>query len=222
MRPSVRQLLVIAAIAVQLASFGPLAFAQTPAESASSAAAAAVLADRSAQAASKSAAAAASAASSPASPSWTPPSSWVLYGVPVVVLLGSLLAILAVQRALKPGTWSLADALSEEVSLPSWKETTDAAGVKTREPVLDKDQKPILVPEMRASTSRVIALMGMVVLLFMYIGFGVFALFGFGRTGQLPKEIEGVVSFLLAGMTLFAPYVVNKFSSLFQGLASGK
>ena len=116
----------------------------------------------------------------------------------------------------------MADALSEEVNLPTWKETTDPSGVKTREPKLDKEDKPILAPEMRASTSRVIALMGMVVLLFMYIGFGVFALYGFGKVGRLPKEIDGVVSFLVAGMTLFAPYVVNKFSSLFQGLTGGK
>jgi hypothetical protein len=116
----------------------------------------------------------------------------------------------------------LADGLSEEVNLPVWKETIDTAGVKTREPLLDKDQKPVLAPEMRASSSRVIALIGGIVLIFMYVGFGVFALYGFGRSGRLPDEINGVVSYLLAGMTLFAPYLVNRFASVFQGLSGGK
>lgn len=212
---------VVAAFIAQLISLAPNTFAQSPVELAASAAKSASLAESSAQAASKSAAAAASAASS-TNTTWSAPNDLILYGVPVIVLLGSLMAILAIQRALKTSTFSLADALSEEVNLPSWKENKDTAGTITREPKLDKDDKPILAPEMRASTSRVIALMGMVVLLFMYIGFGVFALYGFGKTGRLPKEIDGVVSFLAAGMTLFAPYVVNKFSSLFQGLTGGK
>lgn len=35
----------------------------------------------------------------------------------------------------------------------------------------------------------------------------------------MPDDIDRIVDFLVAGMTLFAPYVVNKFSSLFEGLA---
>ena len=213
---------VVAALIAQSLYLAPMVLAQTAAESAASAGAAAVQADRSAQSAAKAAADVASAASAASASPWSAPNKFALYGVPLVVLLGSLMTILSIQRALKPGTWSLADALSEEVSLPTWKETTDPAGNKTREPVLDKDQKPVLAPEMRASTSRVIALMGSVVLLFMYVGFGVFALYGFGKNGQVPKEMDGVVSFLVAGMTLFAPYVVNKFSSLFKGLTGGK
>ncbi|MFH1167282.1 MAG: hypothetical protein V1852_24970 [Pseudomonadota bacterium] len=64
--------------------------------------------------------------------------------------------------------------------------------------------------------------MGMIVILFMFIGFGIFALYGFGKTGSMPQGIDRVVSFLMAGMTLFAPYIVNKFASLFQGLIGGK
>lgn len=218
----VTQTAVSVCAVVLMILFTPLAAAQSPAESAASAAAAAALAAQSAQAASRAAAAAATSASAASGAQWTAPSSVALYGVPIVVLIGSLMAILAVQRALKPANWSLADALSEDVSLPVWRETTNAAGATTREPVLDKDQKPVLAPEMRASSSRVIALMGGVVLLFMYVGFGVFGLYGFGKNGRLPDEISAVVSYLVAGMTLFAPYVVNKFSSLFSGLTGGK
>ena len=37
--------------------------------------------------------------------------------------------------------------------------------------------------------------------------------------GSLPESIDKVVDFLIAGLTLFAPYVVNKFSTVFEGLA---
>jgi hypothetical protein len=159
-------------------------------------------------------------------PQWQPPSDWALYGVPIIVLFGSLITILAIRKAL-PANWSLSDALSEDVQMPVFKTVTTKSesgkpDVTTKEPVYDKDQKPILAPEMRASSSRLIALMGMIVILFMFIGFGAFALYGFGKNGSMPQGIDRVVSFLVAGMTLFAPYVVNKFASLLQGLTSGK
>jgi hypothetical protein len=61
--------------------------------------------------------------------------------------------------------------------------------------------------------------MGMLVILLMFLGFGSFALFHFAMTGKMPGDIDQIVNFLVAGMTLFAPYVVNKFSSLFESLA---
>ncbi|MCH8618048.1 hypothetical protein [Undibacterium sp. TS12] len=150
------------------------------------------------------------------------PNDFFLYFIPTVVLIGSFMAILAVRGALKSTSWSLADALSEEVDLPVFKEITDTQGVKTREPVYGKDEKPVLVPEMRASSSRVVALMGMIAILFLFIGFGVFILFSFGNTGKVPPSSDQVVHFLFGGLTLFAPYVVNKFASVFQGLSGSK
>ena len=64
--------------------------------------------------------------------------------------------------------------------------------------------------------------MGMIAILFLFIGFGVFALFSFGSLGSLPGSMNEVVKFLVAGLTLFAPYFVNKFASLFQGISGGK
>lgn len=159
---------------------------------------------------------------------WVVPNGWMLYSVPGAVFLGAILGILSIRRAL-PGTWSLADALSEEVTITPattkktiTKDATNDSETTTYEYLLDKEGKPILLPEMRASSSRVIALMGMVVIMLMYIGFGTFALYSFGVTGKLSNELKGVESFLISGMTLFAPYVVNKFSSLFQGLTGAK
>lgn len=191
-------------------------------QSAKVAEAAAVRAASSASAAT----AAASAASAAAVPPWPAPPIWAIYGVPGVVLFGSLLAILSIRQAL-PSDWSLADALSETVDLPVIEETTvlGAAGAPatvTRSPRYDKDGKPVLAPVLKASSSRVIALMGMLAILFMFVGFGTFILYGYGRTGEVREGTDRVVSFLAAGMTLFAPYLVNKFASLFKGLSGGK
>lgn len=206
----------------------PPASAQTEAiVAANQASAAAASAQQAAKAAAKAAEAAASSASAAAvNSSWIPPSDIAIYLVPIIVLFGSLIAILAIRKSL-PDSWSLADALSEEVPLPVIKEVTTkgqngAPDVVTEEPLYDKEGKPVLIPVLKASSSRVIALMGMLSILFMFIGFGTFALYGFGKTGNAPESVSDIVKFLAAGMTLFAPYVVNKFASLFQGLTGSK
>lgn len=165
---------------------------------------------------------AASAAPASAALAWVPPATWLLYFVPLVALFGAVIAILVIRSALLASPqWSLADALSEETLLPAYTEVS-VNGVTTRALDKDPDGKPVLVPQMRASSSRVIALMGMVAILFLFIGFGAFALFDLGSTGQMPDKMDSVVNFLMAGLTLFAPYLVNKFASVFQGLAGNK
>ena len=165
---------------------------------------------------------AASAASASVAVAWVAPATWLLYFVPLVALFGAVIAILVIRSALRASPqWSLADALSEETLLPATTETT-VNGETTRTLDKDADGKPVLVPQMRASSSRVIALMGMVAILFLFIGFGVFALFALGSTGQMPDKMDSVVNFLMAGLTLFAPYLVNKFASVFQGLTDRK
>lgn len=163
-------------------------------------------------------------AQAPAAPpsSWVPPATWLLYFIPLLALFGAVVAILVIRSALlKSPQWSLSDALSEETLLPVYTEAT-VNGVTTRSLEKDADGKPLLAPQMRASSSRVIALMGMVAILFLFIGFGALALFSLGNTGEVPPSLDKVVNFLVSGMTLFAPYVVNKFASLFQGLPRGK
>lgn len=165
---------------------------------------------------------AASAASASVAVAWVPPATWLLYFVPLVALFGAVMAILVIRSALlKAPQWSLADALSEETLLPVYTEAT-VNGVTTRTLDKDPDGKPVLAPQMRASSSRVIALMGMVAILFLFIGFGAFALFALGSTGKMPDRMDSVVDFLMAGLTLFAPYLVNKFAAVFQGLSGNK
>jgi hypothetical protein len=128
------------------------------------------------------------------------------------------MALIRAALACAKPKWSLADALSEETEVTFM--APDAAGRLT--PQTDASGKPVMIVEMRASISRVIALMGMMVILLMFLGFGVFCLYSFALTGRMPESVGEIVKFLLAGLTLFAPYVVNKFSTVFQGLSPGR
>jgi hypothetical protein len=118
------------------------------------------------------------------------------------VLIGSILALIIIWRSLRRTEWTLADALSEEVEITSADK--------------DKDGNPIMRKELHASSSRLIALMGTIVILLMFVGFGMFVLYSFGMTGEMPKSIDKVIYFLLSGLTLFAPYAANKFSDMFE------
>ncbi|MGA1841054.1 MAG: hypothetical protein ACMUIU_10555 [bacterium] len=148
---------------------------------------------------------------------WAPPDRWFIYTVIFTVLIGSLLALILVRNALSNSKWSLADALSEEAEITEME--TPAGATK---PISDPSQTPVMVTELRASSSRLVAFMGMIVILLMFIGFGMFALYSFAVTGNMPASIDKVVHYLLAGLTLFAPYAVNKFSSVFEMLAPKK
>ena len=149
---------------------------------------------------------------------WSEPASWFIYTVIFIILAGSLVALLVIRSALRDSKWSIADALSEEAEISVTK--TDEHGVTTV--VYDESKQPMMITEMRASSSRVIALMGMIVILLMFLGFGAFALYGFAMTGKMSDSTDKVVDFLMAGLTLFAPYFVNKFSSIFEKLKSRK
>lgn len=148
-----------------------------------------------------------------AEPAWVAPKPWFIYTVIGIVLIGSIYALLLIRAALANSKWSISDALSEETAVTATKTVNG-----TEEPMLDANQQPVTISEMRASTSRLVALLGMIVIVMMFLGFGTFALFEFAVTGNMPKSIDNVVNYLLAGLTLFAPYVANKFSSIFSSL----
>lgn len=140
--------------------------------------------------------------------------SYVVFGV---VAFSAFFSIAVIQRALAGSTWSLSDALSEEANITP----------------LDKDGKPIkdangvpaqTVSELRASSSRLIALIGLIAILMLYLGFGLVTLKIYASTGTLPSDADlmPIIKFLLAGATLFAPYAVNKVSSIFDWTAPKK
>lgn len=147
---------------------------------------------------------------------WTAPDQWFVYTVVFIFLVGTLLALLFIRAALASTAWSLADALSEETELgPAM--IVDPSGNKV--PSFDPSGKPVMTTELRASSSRLIALMGMMAILLMFLGFGSFALYSFAYTGTMPPDVDKVIMFMVGGMTLFAPYVVNKFSTIFESLS---
>ena len=149
---------------------------------------------------------------------WVSPKDAFVYIIVSFISIASLLSVLFVRVSLEGTKWSLADALSEVAEVTATKTDAD----KVTKPVLDKSEKPLMIKELRASSSRLVALMGMIVILMMFIGFGTFALFSFAKTGKMPSSVDDVVKFLAAGLTLFAPYVVNKFSSMFESLTPKK
>jgi hypothetical protein len=146
-----------------------------------------------------------------------------IYGITALVLIGSFVALSHVDRRLKQEGWSLANALSEPTQLqvpmdPRW---LDSIGDKADVDDAGGDKPPTnaqlqTVTVLEASTSRLIALVGMIVILLMYLGFGIFSLFNYGFTCSMPASSGAVTAFLYSGLTLFAPYVANKFSSVFQ------
>jgi hypothetical protein len=130
-------------------------------------------------------------------------------GVTLIVLgVLAALAFMLLVRALAASKWSLNDAISEEITVTLF----DADGA----PVKDAQGAPQQVTKLGASTSRLIALMGLFAILLLYLGFGAVVLYYFGTGQGAAPGLMDATKFLLSGMTLFAPYVVNKFASVFQ------
>jgi hypothetical protein len=153
-----------------------------------------------------------------ASPLASPPSSnggaaptWFINAIFAALAVLGLTALVWIYVVLRDApAWHLADALSEDTDMP----LKDAAG----NPVMNNGS-PVLAPVLVSSTSRLIALYGMIAILLLYLGFGAFVLYDIGAGQPLPPNLDKVQAFLVSGLTLFAPYVVNKFASVFTSLA---
>jgi hypothetical protein len=162
-------------------------------------------------------------ASSPAAaaanegPATANPSPLFVYAVIAFVLAGTLIAFAATKAALEKTKWSLADALSEEAEVTF---SENVNGVLT--PKFDDNMKPVMVTELCASSSRLIAFIGLIAIMMIFMGFGVFVLYFFAMGEGVPPGLDQIYKFLLAGMTMFAPYVVNKFSSVFDWIKPSK
>lgn len=132
-----------------------------------------------------------------------------------VTAVAALLALASIRTALANSDWSLSDALSEEADVT----LLDGGG----KPLVDGDGKPQIASEMRASSSRLIALIGLVGILALYLGFGLVGLETFASKGSFPADsVAPITKYMLAGMTMFAPYVVNKFASVFDWMTPTK
>ncbi len=142
---------------------------------------------------------AADAASAPASTGWQAPPDQFIYAVIVIVYLGVFIAFAIVCRVLSENqSWSLATALSEEADI-----TVDGP-----------NGQQVKKTELAASSSRLIAFVGTIAILFLFLGFGAFILWEYAEKGTV-SNTDTIGKYLLGGLTLFAPYIVNKFSSVF-------
>ncbi|MFN9660434.1 MAG: glycoside hydrolase family protein [Cyanobacteriota bacterium] len=151
----------------------------------------------------------------------------LVYTVTLAVALGAFLSLYLVKRRLTKEGWSLANALSEPVRLAipvesRWSESGGdqlsiaSKGASSRKVIGDLSGKTENVMLLEASSSRMIATLGGFGILMLYMGFGTFALYSFGLTCQLPTSMTAVTTFLLSGLSLFAPYVANKVSTAIQ------
>lgn len=135
------------------------------------------------------------------------------FGTIVVVAIGLALVVAlgSIRSALANSKWNLADALSEEADVTP----RDANNA----PLTNKDGEAQTISELHGSTSRFIALIGLVAFLVLYLGFGLVVLKRFADGANPSNEqLSPIMWFLFSGATMFAPYLANKFSSLFDWL----
>lgn len=149
--------------------------------------------------------------------------SWIL-GASVVLFL---VAVVAVSKRLGNSDWSIAEALSEEAegvtALPVAAPTLALAASASAEApgVLvpaATTVAPARRPVMLASTSRLIALFGMLGNMTLFMAYGFVSLWFAGKGVAKPELIDQLTKLMTYGLVMFAPYTVNKFSTVFDGL----
>jgi amino acid transporter len=121
---------------------------------------------------------------------------YILIGV---VLIGTIVAILNIRDVLLNSKWSLAEALSEDIDV-----TTDDPA---------NPGKTLIVSGSKSSMSRLIALMGMMAILILYVCIGAACIWSLVQSGKFPDSALQGAAFLTSGLSLFVPYMVNKATS---------
>jgi len=133
------------------------------------------------------------------------------------ILVGCFVFMLQIDHRLIKHGWDIRKALSEPTTLNLVDENINGPpGSPSRYDPLNSMQQ---VTVMEASVSRLIAMAGLIMLILFYLGFGIVSLYHFGRTCQMPADMGSVTSFLYAGLTFFAPYLITKFSEVFSPFA---
>ena len=127
---------------------------------------------------------------------WFTPKASMGYILVSVLLLGTTIAILSVRDILATSTWSLADALTEQTS----EQIPDPAN----------PGRMIVHVTSKSSMSRLIAMMGMMAILILYVCIGCACLWSLTQDGKFPDSALQGAAFLASGLTLFVPYLANK------------
>lgn len=127
--------------------------------------------------------------------------SWVPQFTLAAVCAFFLAGVLASIRTLrKDKDWSLGQALSEKADAPA---AQQAAGV---------GQASV------ASTSRLIAFLGMLGMLSVFMGLGLYLLWALfeGKAAEAVDAVKAVGPYLLYGSSLYAPYAFNQIKEAFK------
>ncbi len=127
----------------------------------------------------------------------------------VFILIGCFIFFLQIDHRLIKHGWEIRKALSEPTTITSIPEDG------SKRPLLNEKGEAVSIRVMEPSVSRLIALAGLIMLILFYFGFGIISVYHFGRTCEMPGDINGVTAFLYAGLTFFAPYIATKFSEVF-------
>jgi hypothetical protein len=119
----------------------------------------------------------------------------------IMTLLLILLFLIVAMGLSRSKDWHLGDAASEEAgNQPS---------------TLPVGTKPVMV----ASASRLIALLGLLVILVIFLGFGYYLLYAAFSCKLDTVNVKPIVYFLFSGATMFAPYLANQLQSAFSAFA---
>jgi GH24 family phage-related lysozyme (muramidase) len=127
----------------------------------------------------------------------------------VFILIGCFIFFLQIDHRLIKHGWEIRKALSEPTNVSYIPEDG------SKKPLLNEKGEAVTIRVMEPSVSRLIALSGLIMLILFYFGFGIISVYHFGRTCEMPGDINGVTTFLYAGLTFFAPYIATKFSEVF-------
>lgn len=122
---------------------------------------------------------------------------WIMTGVLAFAFLFVSLGLL------RSRDWQLGDALSEEAG--------------NQPDPLPAGTKPIMV----ASSSRLIALIGLLNILGVFLGFGYFFLYTAfaGATIQV-SDMKSVIYYVFSGAVMFAPYLANQLRDAFTSFGA--
>ncbi|WP_342320527.1 hypothetical protein [Burkholderia pseudomallei] len=136
----------------------------------------------------------------------------------------SLLGIFKLWRLLnRDGSWSWGKALSDEaiVSKPPPQPTSTILTNPDGTTSQTTSFEPSEYSELTSSTSRVIAVFGMVVVLFMFLGFGSVTMWRYAYFGEAKNAMD-MMKILFGGVALFVPYGLNQFQKAISAFGSSK
>lgn len=130
---------------------------------------------------------------------------WLVWAVLGLVATFVFVSLAWVRRALASSGWRLDDMLAEElVEMKDGKASTFA------------DPKRGGAPQLVASSSRFVMLVGMLIMSAVFLGAGFFMVWALFVDPCRLTQFEGLGTYFLSGSALFAPYAVNKLVEVFK------